>query len=162
MSGCQKERKFSEEETTSTRTSTTCHIQGPPFNKILPGSSLPLPPTLLLPPSPPRLVLFVFSSLSFPSLQEQFSAEAFRWAKQGRRPWGGGWGGMQWPSTWFGSSCEVRSVSPMEESQSRQTERISQSSVMWADRLAQCPSCSRETRASKQDGSLVKIRRMSM
>lgn len=59
----------------------------------------------------------------------------------------------------------------MEESQSRQTERdrerheterISQSSVIWADRLAQCPSCSRETRASKQDGSLVKIRRTSM
>lgn len=59
-SGLRKEMKSSVEDVPSTRTSATCHTQGPPFNKIL----LPLPPTLLPPPHP----LSPFFSLLFPSI----------------------------------------------------------------------------------------------
>lgn len=67
---------------------------------------------------------FFFSPVPFPPLKEQLSPEAFRWGQARQAPpgRGRGRGEMQWPSTWFWSSSEVRRASPVGASQSRERE----------------------------------------
>ena len=149
-SGLQKEMKSSVEDVTSTRSSATCHTQGPPFNKIL----LPLPPPPPL--SPFFLFALPFRSPCFKNSSVQKPLDGPSKAGISRARSGEGGGG---PAQGLGAQGRKESVSNGEQSE---RERISQASLMQADRQPQCQSSNTETRMSKLDGSLVKIRRMSM